>query len=76
MTDSLKRTIYGFISPNQSKSRSLPELIDHIGEKLNYYENQIDFKDFDPNLSFKIDKIITLIESRKSAENVWYFDDP
>jgi hypothetical protein len=76
MTDSLKRTIYGFISPNQSKSRSLPELIDHIGEKLNYYENQIDFNDFDPNLSFKIDKIITLIESRKSAEHVWHFDDP
>jgi hypothetical protein len=76
MTDSLKRTIYGFISPNQSKSRSLPELIDHIGEKLNYYENQIDFNDFDPNLSFKIDKIITLIESRKSAEHVRHFDDP
>ena len=76
MTDSLKRTIYGFISPNQSKSRSVPELIDHIGEKLNYYENQIDFNDFDPNLSFKIDKIITLIESRKSAEHVWHFDDP
>ena len=76
MTDSLKRTIYGFISPNQSKNRSLPELIDHIGEKLNYYENQIDFNDFDPNLSFKIDKIITLIESRKSAEHVWHFDDP
>ena len=76
MTDSLKRTIYGFISPNQSKSRSLPEPIDHIGEKLNYYENQIDFNDFDPNLSFKIDKIITLIESRKSAEHVWHFDDP
>jgi hypothetical protein len=61
---------------NQSKSRSLPELIDHKGEKLNYYENQIDFNDFDPNLSFKIDKIITLIESRKSAEHVWHFDDP
>ena len=76
MTDSLKRTIYGFISPNQSKSRSLPELKDHIGEMLYYYENQIDFNDFDPNLSFKIDKIITLIESRKSAEHVWHFDDP
>ena len=47
-----------------------------LGEKLNYYENQIDFNDFDPNLSFKIDKIITLIESRKSAEHVWHFDDP